>query len=136
MERSSLKMPARGRKACQQDASLGFPELQQAPRVSPQREAQHSPGAAEGFAAGGAGVAATAGRAAGFFAAVAFACFSASAAASFAASPAKCFRASSACSRSSELECVFFSVTPISGRNSIRTFAFTSSSRASSLIRI
>jgi hypothetical protein len=26
--RSSLKMPARGRKACQQDASLGFPELQ------------------------------------------------------------------------------------------------------------
>jgi len=26
--RSSLKLPARGRKACQQDASLGFPELQ------------------------------------------------------------------------------------------------------------
>jgi hypothetical protein len=26
--RSLLKMPARGRKACQQDASLGFPELQ------------------------------------------------------------------------------------------------------------
>ena len=42
--RSSLKMPARGRKACQQDASLGFPELQQAPRVSLLREAQHLPG--------------------------------------------------------------------------------------------
>jgi len=42
--RSSLKMPARGRKACQRDASLGFPELQQAPRVSPLREAQHFPG--------------------------------------------------------------------------------------------
>jgi hypothetical protein len=42
--RSSLKMPARGRKACPQDASLGFPELQQAPRVSLLREAQHLPG--------------------------------------------------------------------------------------------
>ena len=42
--RSSLKMPARGRKACQRDASLGFPELQQAPRVSLLREAQHFPG--------------------------------------------------------------------------------------------
>ena len=42
--RSSLKLPARGRKACQRDASLGFPELQQAPRVSPLREAQHFPG--------------------------------------------------------------------------------------------
>jgi len=42
--RSSLKMPARGRKGCPQDASLGFPELQQAPRVSLLREAQHLPG--------------------------------------------------------------------------------------------
>jgi len=34
-----------------------------------------------------------------------------------------------------ELECVFFSVTPISGKYSIKTFALISSSLASSLIR-
>src|SRR6202041_1506682 len=112
-------------------------------------------GAAAGFAATGAAGAATGGGAAvgrttatgggaatgGFgagraFGAVAFACFSVSAAASASASAWKCLRASSAWSRSRELECVFFSVTPISGRKSIRTFALISSSRASSLIRI
>jgi hypothetical protein len=62
--------------------------------------------------------------------------FAASAAASFSASPWKCLRASSACSMSSELEWVFFSVTPMEGKKSIRTLALISSSRASSLIRI
>jgi hypothetical protein len=42
--------------------------------------------------------------------------FAASAAASAAAKSWKCFRTSSAWSRSSELEWVFFSVTPICGR--------------------
>ena len=134
-EHSSLTQ-ARVRKAFQQDASPDFPGSHWVPPVSPPAAGAALAGAAEGFATDGAGVAAAAGRAAGFFAAVAFACFSASAAASFAAKPSKCFRASSACSRSSELECVFFSVTPISGRKSIRTFALISSSRASSLIRI
>jgi len=62
--------------------------------------------------------------------------FAASAAASFSASSWKCLRASSACSMSSELECVFFSATPICGRKSISTLALISSSRANSLIRI
>jgi hypothetical protein len=64
--------------------------------------------------AGGFGAAAVGatGRAGLLFAAV----FAASAAASAAASSWKCLRASSACSTSIELECVFFSVTPISGR--------------------
>jgi hypothetical protein len=48
----------------------------------------------------------------------------------------KCFRTRYATSSSIELECVFFSVTPKSGRRSIITFGLTSSSRASSLIRI
>ena len=39
-------------------------------------------------------------------------------------------------SSSSELECVFLSVTPSSGNNSRMTFGLTSSSRASSLMRI
>lgn len=42
--------------------------------------------------------------------------FAASAAASCSASCWKCLRTSTACSMSSELECVFFSVTPIAGR--------------------
>jgi len=79
----------------------------------------------------------TAGLAAGRdFPAVALACFSASAAASCAASWPKCLRTSSALSGSRELEWVFFSVTPISGKKSIRTLALISSSRASSLMRI
>src|SRR6185437_2042331 len=86
-----------------------------------------------GAGAGPAGfTGAAAGRAGLDFAAV----FAASAAASASAIARKCFRASSACSRSSELECVFFSVTPIWGRKSIKTLALISSSRASSLMRI
>lgn len=78
-----------------------------------------------------------AGRAAGLaLAAAALACFSDSAAASAAARSRKCFRTRSACSFSRELECVFFSVMPMSGRYSIKTFALISSSRASSLMRI
>ena len=85
-----------------------------------------------GAAAGGA-----AGRAVGLaFAAAAFAVFSASAAASAAARSRKCLRTRSACSCSSELECVFFSAMPSSGRYSIKTLALISSSLASSLIRI
>ena len=45
-------------------------------------------------------------------------------------------RSSSATSSSRELECVFLSATPSSGNSSRRTFGFTSSSRASSLMRI
>ncbi len=45
-------------------------------------------------------------------------------------------RSLSAISSSTELECVFFSVMPNSGSSSIMRFGFTSSSRASSLIRI
>jgi hypothetical protein len=102
-----------------------------APGAAGFKGAPGAPGAA-GFAAG-----AAPGRAAGFaLAAAAFAIFSASAAASFSAISRKCFRTNSACERSSELECVFFSVTPISGKNSIRTLALISSSRASSLMRI
>jgi hypothetical protein len=82
---------------------------------------------AAGFAAGAAGRAVFARAAADF---------AASAAASFSASSWKCLRASSACSMSSELECVFFSATPICGRKSISTLALISSSRANSLIRI
>jgi hypothetical protein len=48
----------------------------------------------------------------------------------------KCFRTRSASSSSIELEWVFFSVTPTSGKISKITLAFTSSSRAKSLIRI
>lgn len=84
--------------------------------------------AGRGAVAGAAGL----GAALPFFAAS----FAASAAASSSAAARKCLRASSACSRSSELECVFFSVTPISGRYSIKTLALISSSRASSLILI
>jgi hypothetical protein len=50
--------------------------------------------------------------------------------------PAKRRRTSSATSSSSELECVFLSLTPSSGNSSRMTFGLTSSSRASSLIRI
>ena len=46
------------------------------------------------------------------------------------------FRTTKAASSSIELEWVFFSVTPSSGRRSIIALGFTSSSRASSLIRI
>jgi hypothetical protein len=88
-------------------------------------------------AAGAAGFAATGGAAgaAGLFAAAAFAALSASACASAFARPRKCLRTSSACELSIELECVFFSVTPTSGKYSIKTFALISSSLASSLIR-
>src|SRR5712672_3652307 len=48
----------------------------------------------------------------------------------------KCFRTRTASSSSIELEWVFFSVTPTSGRISRITLAFTSSSLARSLIRI
>ena len=85
-------------------------------------------------AIGAAGCAGAAGRDGFDFAAAAFT-FSASAAASCAAKPRKCFRTSSAWELSIELECVFFSLTPTSGRYSIRTFALISSSLASSLIR-
>lgn len=47
----------------------------------------------------------------------------------------KCVRTRSASSVSSELECVFASVTPISGRMSRIARGFTSSSRARSLMR-
>jgi len=88
-------------------------------------------------ATGAAGFAATGGAAgaAGLFAAAAFAALSASACASAFARPRKCLRTSSACELSIELECVFFSVTPTSGKYSIKTFALISSSLASSLIR-
>ena len=95
-----------------------------------------APGAV-GAAGLAAGAPAGAGAAASFGAvfALAAAVFAASAAASAAARPRKCLRASSACSISMELECVFFSVTPIVGKKSIRTFALISSSRASSFNR-
>jgi hypothetical protein len=48
----------------------------------------------------------------------------------------KCFRTRTASSSSIELEWVFFSVTPTSGKISKITLAFTSSSLAKSLIRI
>ena len=48
----------------------------------------------------------------------------------------KCLRTRSASSSSIELEWVFFSVTPTSGKTSRITLAFTSSSLARSLIRI
>jgi len=48
----------------------------------------------------------------------------------------KCFRTRTASSSSIELEWVFFSVTPTSGKISRITLAFTSSSLARSLIRI
>jgi hypothetical protein len=48
----------------------------------------------------------------------------------------KCFRTRTASSSSIELEWVFFSVTPTSGKISKITLAFTSSSLARSLIRI
>ena len=50
--------------------------------------------------------------------------------------PATLRRRFSTTSSSSELECVFLSVTPSSGNNSRMTFGLTSSSRASSLMRI
>jgi hypothetical protein len=58
-----------------------------------------------------------------------------SAAASASAMPFRCLRTFSATSSGIELECVFFSVTPYPGKRSMMAFAFTSSSRASSLIR-
>jgi hypothetical protein len=90
-----------------------------------------------GAAAGGAG--ATAGRMRAALAAASFASFSALAAASAFASASACprmfLRTFSATSTGIELECVFFSVTPYPGKRSMIAFAFTSSSRASSLIR-
>jgi hypothetical protein len=47
----------------------------------------------------------------------------------------KCWRTRSASSSSSELECVFFSVTPTAVKESRIALLFTSSSRAKSLIR-
>jgi hypothetical protein len=110
-------------------------------------------GAAAGFTAAGTtagaaagltttGAAAAGAAAAGFmraaFAAASFASFSAfaeaSAFASASASPCKCLRTFSATSTGTELECVFFSVTPYSGNRSITVLALTSNSRASSLI--
>jgi hypothetical protein len=49
---------------------------------------------------------------------------------------AKCCRTMRACSSSSELEWVFFSCIPNSGKSSIIKAVFTSSCRANSLIRI
>jgi hypothetical protein len=49
--------------------------------------------------------------------------------------PPRCRRTSSTTSSSSELEWVFFSVTPSSGSSSMITLGLTSSSRASSLMR-
>jgi hypothetical protein len=73
-------------------------------------------------------------------AAASFAAFSAadfsSAATSASAASRKCLRTISAAETSIELECVFFSVTPASGKKSMIAFALTSSSRANSLIRI
>jgi hypothetical protein len=110
-------------------------------------------GAAAGFSAAGttagaaaglttAGVAEAGAAAAGFmraaFAAASFASFSAfaeaCALASASATPCKCLRTFSATSTGTELECVFFSVTPYCGSRSITVLALTSSSRASSLI--
>jgi hypothetical protein len=88
-----------------------------------------------GLAGAGEATGAVATLAAGFFEAAVFADFSASAASSAAARSRKCLRTRSAWTRSIELECVFFSVTPASGRYSIRTFALISSSLASSLMR-
>jgi hypothetical protein len=90
--------------------------------------------------AGGAGATTPAGfiraaRAAASLAALSDAAFS-SAATSASAMSRKCLRTTSAAATSIELECVFFSVTPASGKYSIIAFALTSSSRASSLIRI
>lgn len=59
----------------------------------------------------------------------------ASAAASVSAWPKIFLRTFSATSSGIELECVFFSVTPYPGKRSMIAFAFTSSSRANSLIR-
>ncbi len=50
--------------------------------------------------------------------------------------PVRRRRSSSATSSSSELECVFLSATPSSGNRSRMTLGLTSSSRASSLMRI
>jgi hypothetical protein len=50
--------------------------------------------------------------------------------------PRKCARTFSASCSSRELECVFFSVTPISGSTSRIVLLLTSSSLARSLIRI
>lgn len=58
------------------------------------------------------------------------------AASSTAASPPRRRRTSKAWSSSSELECVFFSEMPSSGSTSMIAWGLTSSSRASSLIRI
>jgi hypothetical protein len=95
-------------------------------------------GAATG--AGGAGATgAVAGLIRAALAAASFASFSALAAASTAASasatPWRCLRTFSATSTVTELECVFFSVTPYPGNRSMMALALTSSSRASSLIR-
>jgi hypothetical protein len=80
-----------------------------------------------------------AGRILAAFAAASFASFSALTLASAAASASACpkifLRTFSATSSGIELECVFFSVTPYPGKRSMIAFAFTSSSRASSLIR-
>ena len=90
-----------------------------------------------GAAATGAGIAV--GRIRAALAAASFASFSALALASAAASASACpkmfLRTFSATSTGIELECVFFSVTPYPGKRSMIALAFTSSSRASSLIR-
>ena len=98
---------------------------------------------AAGFAIVGGATTAAGGAAAGLiraaFAAASFVSFSAFAAASALASssawPSRCLRTFSATSTGMELECVFFSVTPYPARRSMIALAFTSSSRASSLIR-
>jgi hypothetical protein len=73
------------------------------------------------------------------FTAASFASFSAlafdSASASACACPWIVLRTFSATSTVTELECVFFSVTPKPGRRSMMALALTSSSRASSFIR-
>ncbi len=94
-------------------------------------------GAGTGLGVGaGAAFGARAARMAASLAALAAAAASCSLRASASASPTKCARTFSAMSTSSELECVFFSANPISGKKSIMTLALTSSSRARSLMRI
>ena len=98
-------------------------------------------GAAAGARAGAAGaatgriLAALAAASLASFSAFAVAAAAASAAASASAWPKIFFRTFSATSAGIELECVFFSVTPYPGRRSMIALAFTSSSRANSLMR-
>lgn len=123
---AGFKGPATGRTA---RGAAGAAEI--SGRASAAGREETAGGVTAGFATGAAGLADFAALASASFAALAR-----SAAASLSASSRKCFRTRSACELSRELECVFFSVMPSSGRNSIKALAFISSSRASSLMRI